>query len=246
MSLQRESARPMYVQLKEAIAADIKAGHYQPHQRLTSERELCERYGVSRMTVRQALVELVREGVIYTRIGKGTFVSAPPTSAQLPAAVNSFSQEVLARGCRLSSRVLEAMVMPALPQVAHVLHIALEADVILLVCVRLSDAKPLALETTFLPFARFPDLLRHDFSVESLHHVLEHVYQLKLVQVEQPIEAALADAREADALGLRLPAAVLKMRRVTQCQDGLPIAFVLSTYCGDYYKQLSSASAAQP
>ncbi len=245
MRLLRNSARPMYVQLKEAIAADIKAGHYQPDQRLTSERELCERYGVSRMTVRQALVELVREGVIYTRIGKGTFVSAPPVSAQPPSPVNSFSREVLAQGGRPSSRVLEATVMPALPQVARMLHIAPEADVILLARVRLSDGKPLALETAFLPFARFPNLLRHDFSIESLHHVLEHEYQLALVQVEQPIEAALADAREADALGLHLPAAVLKMRCVTQRQDGIPIAFVLSTYRGDYYRQLSSSPVAQ-
>jgi GntR family transcriptional regulator len=240
MPLLRDSARPMYVQLKEAIVADIAAGHYRPHQQLASERDLCQRYGVSRMTIRQALVELGREGVIYTRIGKGTFVSAPPVSRQPLSGVSSFSREVHARGGKPSSRVLEATVTPALPPVARALQLAPEADVILLMRVRLSDRRPLALETAFLPFALFPNLLRHDFSTESLYHVLEHEYQLALIAAEPVVEAALADAREADALGLRLPAAVLKVQRVTQRHDGVPIEFALSTYRGDHYKNLAN------
>jgi GntR family transcriptional regulator len=235
MPVLRESSSPMYVQLKESIIADIMAGHYQPHQRLPSERELCERYSVSRMTVRQALIELVREGTVYTRAGKGTFVSTPQLIEQPPDAASSFGQDVRARGATPSSRVLEATVVPAIPHVARVLEIAPGADVILLARVRLADGEPLALETAFLPFALFPDLLRHDFSVGSLYHVLEHDYQLALTLAEQTITAALADAREADALGLTPPAAVLKLQRVTQRRDGVPVAFVLSSYRGDRY-----------
>jgi len=235
MPLLRESASPMYIQLKESIIADIMAGHHEPHQRLPSERELCQRYGVSRMTVRQALAELMREGAIYTRIGKGTFVSMPQLIKQQIGAVSSFSRDVIAQGNTPSSRVLEATVIPAPPMVARMLQIAPEADVILLVRVRLSDGEPLAIETAFLPFALFPDLLRHDFSSESLYDLLEHEYQLALVQAEQTITAALADAREADALGLQLPAAVLKLQHITQREDGIPVAFVRSSYRGDRY-----------
>lgn len=234
MALLRDSARPMYIQLKETIVADIGAGQYQPQQRLPSERELCQRYGVSRMTVRQALVELAREGTIYTRAGKGTFV-ATPSDAQPPASRGSFSQGVLAQGAQPSSRVLEATVIPAIPQIAQELQIAAGSDVILLVRVRLSDGEPLALETAFLPFALFPDLLRHDFSTASLHRALERDYQIALVQAEQSIAAALAEPREADALGLALPAAVLRVRRVLQRQDGLPVEFVIVAYRGDRY-----------
>jgi GntR family transcriptional regulator len=235
MPLLRESASPMYIQLKEAIIADIVAGHHEPHQRLPSERELCQRYGVSRMTVRQALAELMREGTIYTRIGKGTFVSVPQPIAQPIGLVSSFSRDVIVQGSKPSSRVLEATVIAAIPLVARMLQIAPEADVILLVRVRLADGEPLALETVFLPFALFPDLLRHDFSSESLYDLLEREYQLTLVLAEQTITAALADAREADALGLQLPAAVLKLQRLTQRADGVPIAFMRSTYRGDRY-----------
>jgi GntR family transcriptional regulator len=240
MRLLRESAQPMYVQLKAAIVADIVAGHYQPHQQLPSERELCQRYDVSRMTVRQALIELAREGAVYTRIGKGTFVSAlsaPQADKPVPRGVRSFSREVRACGCSPSSRVLEATVVPAPAAAAHALQIAPESDTILLVRVRLADGGPRALETVFLPFERVPDLLRHDFRSESLCDVLEHTYTMALVQTEQTVEAALADAREADVLALRLPAAVLKVQRLIQRQDGPPIAFALATYCGDYYKR---------
>jgi GntR family transcriptional regulator len=235
MPLLRESASPMYIQLKEAIIADIVAGHHEPNQRLPSERVLCQRYGVSRMTVRQALAELTREGAIYTRIGKGTFVSMPQLIEQQLGAVSSFSRDVIAQGNTPSSRVHEATVIPAPPLVARMLQLAPEADVILLVRVRLSDGEPLALETAFLPFALFPDLLRHDFSSESLHDLLEHDYQLTLAQAEQTITAALADTREADALGLQLPAAVLKLQRLIQRQDGVPITFMRSSYRGDRY-----------
>ena len=127
-------------------------------------------------------------------------------------------------------------VIPAIPQVARALQIAPGADAIVLIRVRLSDGEPLAIETAFLPFALFPDLLRHDFSSESLYHVLEHEYRLTLILAEQTITAALADRREADALGLQLPAAVLKIQRLMRREDGLPVEFVLSSYRGDRYK----------
>lgn len=239
MALLRDSARPMYLQLKEAIVADISAGQHQPEQRLPSERELCQRYGVSRMTVRQALVELAREGAIYTRAGKGTFVSAPP-AAPTPSPRGGFSQDALAQGSRPSSQVLEATVIPAIPQVAQALQIAPGSDVILLVRIRMADGEPLALETAFLPFALFPDLLRHDFSAASLYYVLEHEYQITLTQAERSVAAALAEPREADTLGIGLPTAVLRMRRVMQRQDGAPVEFAIVAYRGDRYMPLAA------
>ncbi len=75
MKLRREAPTPLYLQLKNALVADIDAGQYKPHERLMSERELGEKFKVSRMTVRQALTEMIREGFLYTQVGKGTYVS---------------------------------------------------------------------------------------------------------------------------------------------------------------------------
>lgn len=233
--LHPEAAEPLYIQLRTLLLAQIKAGHYRPHQRLPSERELCLEFQVSRMTVRQALLDLLRVGAVYTRVGKGTFVAAPTIDQQL-GCVTSFSQELRRRGDRPSSRVLHASCGPADADVAQVLALAADAEVIVLARVRLVGAVPLALETAFLPAARFPGLLGHNFADESLYDVLEHEYQLKLVRAQQTIEAALATAQECSALQLTMPAAVLKMQRLTLAADGAPVELVRSVYRGDRYK----------
>jgi len=235
MRLSREAPDPLYLQLKDSLVADITSGHYRSNQRLPSERELSTQFKVSRMTVRQALLELARDGTIYTRVGKGTFVAEPKIDQQLRA-LTGFSQDVRARGSKPASRVLEARVISATPDVAAALRLAPEAEVILLARLRLADGVPLAVETAYLPFALFPRLLHHNFARESLYDVLETEYKLTLTQAEQSIEAALAVPRETELLQLTPPAPVLKMQRLTFSAEGVPVEYVLSTYRGDRYK----------
>jgi GntR family transcriptional regulator len=235
MRLSREAPDPLYLQLKDSLVAEITSGRYRSNQRLPSERELSIQFKVSRMTVRQALLELVRDGTIYTRVGKGTFVAEPKIDQQLRA-LTGFSQDVRARGGKPSSRVLEARVIPATLDVAAALRLAPEAEVILLARLRLADSMPLAVETAYLPLVLFPRLLNHNFARESLYDVLETEYKLTLIQAEQSIEAALAAPREIELLKLIPPAAVLKMQRLTFSSGGVPVEYVLSTYRGDRYK----------
>jgi GntR family transcriptional regulator len=235
MRLQRESPDPLYNQLKESIVSDISAGRYGPHQRLPSERDLSNHYKVSRMTVRQALLELVRDGMIYTRAGKGTFVAGPKIDQRLRA-LSGFTQDINARGGKPSSRVLEFKVVSAIPDVAAALRLPLGTEVFLLCRLRLADGVPLALETAYLPFKLFPGFLDHDFTVESLYSVLENEYNCPLTQAEQTIEAALAGKREAELLEIATPAAIFKMQRLSKTHDGLPVEYVVSVYRGDRYK----------
>lgn len=233
--LRREAADPLYIQLKESLVADIRSGHYNRHERLPSERELAVRFNVSRMTARQALLELGREGIIYTRVGKGTFVAEPKIDQQLRM-LTGFSEEVRARGGQPSSRVLEARMLAAPTDIAAVLRLEPAAPVVLLARVRLADDLPLAIERAYLPAALVPDLLQHDFAVESLYSVLRTTYGFHLVLAEQTIEATLAEPRELELLELTPPAAVLRMQRLTSTDAGVPLEYVISTYRGDRYK----------
>lgn len=235
MQLQREAPDPLYLQIKDGLVAAIRAGQFEPHQRLPSERELSEQYAVSRMTVRQALLALAYDGVIYTRVGKGTFVAGPKIDQQLRT-LTGFSQDVTARGNRPTSRVLDARVVGAAPDVAAALRMTPQNEVIRLARLRLSDDLPLALETTHLPFARFAGLLAHDFAAESLYGVLEIEFGVALTHADQVLEAAVADADEIELLELTPPAAVMRMQRLTVDSDGEPVEFVLSSYRGDRYK----------
>jgi len=235
MQLQREAPDPLYQQIKERLILAIRSGEFEPHQRLPSERELSEQYGVSRMTVRQALQALVRDGLLYTRVGKGTFVAEPKIDQQLRR-LTGFSQDVTARGGKPGSRVLEAQVIEATPEVAAALRMTPNSEIIRLMRLRLSNGTPLAIETAHLPFARFPGLLSHDFAVESLYGVLEQEYGVALTEAEQVLEAAVADVDEVRLLELTPPAAVMRMQRLTVDSEGEPVEYVLSSYRGDRYK----------
>lgn len=233
--LRREAPDPLYVQLKDTLVKDITSGKYATHERLPSERELAEKYRVSRMTVRQALLDLAHDGIIYTRVGKGTFVAAPKINQTLRS-VTGFTQDTRARGSKPASRVIEARVIPATPEVAAALRLLPASDVVLLSRIRFTDKIPLAIEHAYLPLALVPNLLKHNFAVTSLYHVLQTEYGFTLHHAEQTIEAALATPREAELLKLVSPAAVLRMQRLTVRRDGTPIEYVLSAYRGDLYK----------
>jgi GntR family transcriptional regulator len=243
MTLQREAPDPLYLQLKDSLENQIRAGVYQKHQRLPSERELSEQFNVSRMTARHALLALVRDGAVYTRVGKGTFVAGPKIDQELQS-LSGFSQDILGRGSRPSSRVLEARVAYPPPDAAAALGLVGNEQVIVLARLRRSDGIPLAVETAYLPASRMPDLLRHDFAVESLYEVVQQDYGLQLVHAEQRIEAGLASPRELELLEMTAPAAVLRMRRLTRDASGVPVEWVLSTYRGDRYAFRTMLSAA--
>lgn len=245
MPLQREAPDPLYIQVKEALLEEISSGRYHPHDRLPSERELSQEFDVSRMTVRQALLDLARDGAIYARVGKGTFVATPKIDQQLRT-LTSFSQDVRSRGGKPTSQVLEARATAASSEVAAALRLDTGAPVLMLSRLRLADGMPLAIETTNLPLTLCPDLLQHDFAVESLYQVLRSDYDIEPAQAEQVIEAALASPREAELLELTPPAAVLRMQRLTRDSAGLPIEYVHSTYRSDRYKFRSLLTVAAP
>jgi GntR family transcriptional regulator len=239
--LKRNHPQPLYAQLSETLRADIRTQRLEPHQQLPSERELCERFRVSRMTVRQALVELSRDGLIYSRVGKGTFVSIPKIDQQLRA-LTGFTQEMVSRGSKSSSRVLEAKLQTASSSLTNILRMPPGAQVVFLSRVRFADQVPLAIETVQLPHSLCPNLLQHDFSVESLYHILEHEYGYRLTRAEQTIEAALANPRDLSLLQLVPPAPVLVMERLTFTDQNILIEYVQSTYRGDRYKFRSALS----
>ena len=235
MSLAHDVAEPLYLQIRDLVLAEIRSGRYSPHSRLPSERELSVTHSVSRMTVRQALVELQRSGAVYARVGKGTFVAPPKIDQQLRS-VTSFTEEVRARGEQPSSRIIQASSGLVDPAVSEALGLAPEAEVVTLARVRLADGRPLAVETAYLPASSLPGILRHDFTRESLYSVLAHDYGLTLITASQMIEAALADERELAFLEMDPPAAVLRMRRVTRGASGHAIELVRSSYRGDLYQ----------
>lgn len=237
MTIEHESPVPLYIQIKDFIRQHIESGEFAGDMRLPSERKLAEQFDVSRLTVTKALKELELEGLIYTQVGKGTYVQPSAKIDQKLETLSSFTQEMRARRKRVASRVLSVHVESANDEVAQALKILPGEEVFSLQRIRLADEQAIALEHSHIPLRMCPGIHEaHDFARESLYQVLEEDYGLQLITAYQTVEARLASADEAQALGIEVNAAVLGFTRVTYNHENEPVEFVLSTYPGDRYK----------
>src|SRR2546430_3827104 len=141
----RKSPLPRYYQLKEIMREKISSGEWQPGDLIPSERELGEQYGISRMTARQAITELVNEGLFYREQGKGTFVSRHKITQQL-IRLTGFTEDIKARGQRPCTKVISAQMFAADETTAEKLRIDPGTLIFRLQRLRLADDEPLAIE----------------------------------------------------------------------------------------------------
>ena len=226
---------PIFSQVKTVIQAAVESGELQPHRRIPSERELSILFGVSRMTIRQALLEMIREGSLYTRTGKGTYLAERKIEQPLQR-LTSFTQDMVARGLRPSSRLLGADLLPAPIELAHALAIPPGSELVRIRRLRLANGQHLAIETSHLPHARCPGLLEHDLEQHSLYELLHDRYGLELASAKQTIEAAAPTEEERKLLEMPAGVPVLRIHRFTSTRDGLVCEFVQSAYRGDRYQ----------
>jgi len=236
--LKGNTSRPLYLQIQDILIREIQAGVYGTEGKLPSERELAERFEVSRMTARQALQSLHQHGLVYAQVGKGTFVRQAAFKQGLES-LSSFTEDIRALGQVPHSQVLFAQVLPADELVAQRLHIPLHSPVAVLKRLRLANQQPLAIETAHLPHVRCPNLLNHhDFTHESLYRVLQEVYGIRLSHAEQTFRADLADSTEQRLLNMpdSTPYIVLRVTRVTFDSTDQPIEYVSSAYHGAHYE----------
>jgi GntR family transcriptional regulator len=231
--IDKGSSIPFYLQLKRLIEVQVMSGTLAPHSRIPSERELSEQYEISRMTARRALLELTREGRIYTSVGKGTFVAEPKISQNLQA-LTSFSEDMRARGLRPVARVLRRELCPAAAEVAAGLRIALETPVLCIERLRLADDEPMALERAHFHFAGMDELF-HDSIDGSLYELLRKRFQLVPTEAIQEFEARLATPPEQELLRIGAGAPVLTIARTTLDSSRRPFEFVQAIYRADRY-----------
>ncbi|WP_263118631.1 GntR family transcriptional regulator [Cellulomonas fimi] len=192
-----------------------------------SERQLADRTGVSRMTARRAIDELVRSGQLTREVGRGTFVARPTMS--VPLQLSSFTEDMAARGLVATSRVLGLEVIPASDHLARLFGMDPGEPITLLSRLRLADGAPMAIERSHLRTAVFPGLEAHDFERESLYRVLGEDYGVRFDAGEQVIRAGIV--RDEDAVTLSVPTGVpvLELVRTTASQ-GSVVEWTISTY----------------
>ena len=230
-------ATPLYQQIKDHCQSGIKSGSYPVDSRLPSERQLAEKFMVSRMTVTKAFKELEREGWVYARSGKGTFVAPQTKIDQNLEKLTSFSEDMAAQNLKVTSRILSIGVENSDESTAKKLWIGPGTLIFVLERFRLADEELISLERTHIPYALCPDIeKRYDFSQESLYNILRNQYSFQLVVAQQTVEARLPSDDEIKKLGIENSKPVLSFERSTFNENSHPVEFVKSVYLGDRYK----------
>jgi GntR family transcriptional regulator len=178
-------------ELLEELVAGAAAGTLLP-----SERAIAERFGLARMTVRNAIGALVAKGLLYRVQGQGTFVAEPRITQ--PAALTSFSEDMRARGMEPSALMLAQETLPAHEDLARALRIPSGQPVVRIERIRLGDSQPVAIERAHLPAKRFPGLEEADLEQTSLYQLLSERYGCTIAMSDQRIAAVQLTATEAD------------------------------------------------
>lgn len=227
-----QPGRPRHEQLSDWLRERLTTGDYAPDDRLPSEHELGELFGVSRITVRRALGTLENEGLIYRRQGLGSF-AAPPKVPQGLVRLTDFAQDMERAGMVPESRVLHHAPAEAPAAAATALGLEAGATVIRLDRLRLGDGEPVALDRTWLPpfYAQF--LEGHDLTKETIFRVLEQDCDIPVVRARYRIEAALAGAGEAGPLGVSVGGPLLVLERISYSAAEKPIYYQRRYYRAD-------------
>jgi len=231
--INRQVKNPLYDLIEQNLRELILSGQLNLGEAVPSEWELANLYGVSRLTVRNALDNLTRQGWLIRRHGVGTFVAHPNITEISPNKL-SFTEQMRAIGRKPSSRLVSLRVLAAEAEVAMMLKLELGDPVVEIVRVRLADDEPVLLETSYLSQKRFPGLENAtELTSSSLYEWLCTHYQTKVTVMDQTLEPVLLNENQAQYLETQSGAPAMLSKVQAYSNGGEPIEFSWSVTCGD-------------
>ncbi len=234
-TLERSNPLPLYYQLKEVLKQQIRAGHLAPHTAIPSEPELVAQYQVSRATVRQALTELVHEGLLYRQHGRGTFVCEPRIQQNI-SELTSFTDELKRRGKRPGGVLLVSELVRGSQSVRERLRLSDEDQVVRLERLRSADDTPIALEVDYLPHPRAANIYQRakETAEGSLYSLMASEGMHPYI-TEQTFKGDSPSQREAELLHMAAHDSGLRLVCTTFDETGAPIEYTEAFYSSTHY-----------
>jgi GntR family transcriptional regulator len=233
--LHRSSGIPLYHQIQQRLLDQIQSGAFRPSEPIPSIQKIASQMRVSQMTVRQAVKSLCELGVIYSKQGKGTFVSRIKLEKDFRQ-VLSFSEETRSRGATPHSELLSFRIQMPSQETREALALSPEERVFRLRRVRNADSLPMGIECSCLPVHLCPDLLETFDPTTSLYQKLAEHYGIQLMVTNEVIEVGKASVEEARLLQIVPKSPVFLFTRISFLESGKAVEHVKSTYRGDRYK----------
>ena len=219
---------PRYQVIYEDLSSQISSGALEADARLPSESDLAQRYGVSRMTVRQAVRQLQDEHLLVRRRGSGTFVTRPSAQRRRLNRLGSFAQEMGADETRVRTELLARETTAAPEEARECLGLPPGRETIRIERVRLIDDRPAALQVSWLPYALVPLLARVELTGGSLYRTIREHYGLRLSWADMEVSATAATAAQARMLDVRRGAPLIASVRITHDHSSTAVEYARS------------------
>lgn len=227
-------SRPKHSRLVDQLHALVEETRARGETCLPSERELGERFGVSRVTVRNALAVLEEQGLIYRVQGKGAFISKEKFHQPL-SALTSFTEDMDSQGMVSGAKILALESVPATQKIARMLSLPPDSQVIMLRRLRSINGEPIAIENCYLPPAIGEKILHNLQDNGSLYALMQSLCGVSPVWAEQSFEAGGLFPWEQSLFGEKAPPYAMCTTRLTFDQNDSPIEYVESKYRADRY-----------
>jgi GntR family transcriptional regulator len=222
----------LYSRVETVLASEIADGDLKVGDQLPTEDSLIERFGVSRITVRRAVQNLVSRGLVEIRRGKGTFVAAPKITQELRE-LSGFVEDMHALGRKPTARVISKEIMTANATVARQLALTRGERVVRIRRVRMADGVPLSFDETYLPLEIGNKIITNNLKVEPIFSLLERKYNVPLIEAEYKLDAVAAENEVASALRVKPRSPIFRIKRTSYSTDGRPVDYETLHYRGD-------------
>ena len=224
---------PLYFQFKNILLDMMKEEKLLPGDMIPTEFELCDIFGISRTTVRQALTELVNENRFYRVKGRGTFVAQDKINQDFIKRIESFKAEMERKGYTPSTRIIAFEVVEAPIEVAVALNLPVHTDVISLKRLRSADNEPIVIAQTYLPYSSCKNVLDYDMNNQSLYKILSKNINTKINKVVRNIEAVIPTKEDCELLEITKTTAIQVFHYIGYNKFETPIEYTVSRYRGD-------------
>lgn len=231
----RSSPLPLHYQLKQHLLEKIEAGEWKPNDLIPSEQELQTSFGLSRITVRQALSDLVYEGLLIRERGRGTFV-APPKMTHSPEERRSLTEFMMEKGIKPGWQIIEKGFIEANKEVAANLKLPHKTRVYRIRRLRLAADEAIGQHTAYLPESVSGQINEAGLLEGGSLNYISHIPQMATSHATRSIEAVAASDLDVKLLHMSLGSPVLMIQRVVLSAAGEPLEFLQARYRGDRFK----------
>lgn len=223
---------PRHEQISDWLRQQLEEGNYEADEKLPSENQLCEKFGVSRVTIRKALQTLENEGLIYRSQGLGSFVCDDRTRQSF-IQLTDFEEDMQRAGLESSSKVIRLKTEKATDQIAGTLNLDPDSTVVRLERLRLGDDQPIAFDITWLPMFYGQLIEGYDLKDETIYDILENDFDIPVEKGHFRIEAENASKEIANHLDVKQGTALLLIDRLSLTVGEKPIYYQKRYYRSD-------------